>query len=816
MNTSFELLAESLGWTLLHFCWQAAAIALAYWVADRFIDPGLPRARSQGRYLVSLAAMLSMLAASLATLGYEIERNKIENSSGSAVSSSVAQLPVFGVLPASATSDAASNLRNDIDNDTGDGEDQPSYAPLNQISPQRTRVDLDRPAPLSISVFLIHYTSAFYTRAALHLHAVLPWLDVAWLLGVLGLSARTFGGWWWIQRLRRRAFTEAPAAVLASFSRVRERLGIRRRVDLRISGGIPGPMALGVLRSLILLPASALLALSTEQMEVVLAHELAHVRRADYFWNLVQTMIETLFFFHPAVWWLGGRLREQRELCCDDVAVDFCTDPLLYATALLSMEEQRERRLNLAMALDGQQSRSGLRARIERMLGEASPRESGRGLAPLPLAALCVGLAILLIPTAQVFGSFGGSLGGSFGGSLGGGLAGGTQRDQTQGQAQNQPPAQNQDESQNQAQAPKQTLAQAGAPRQPVLAPAAPDAPVLAPDSSSAVPIAPQAPPQVASPSTGATERNGMADHPPAKPEQRSTPEPAAPDAAAVNPQPRPHAVPMPPEILISPRDVGPIILPDLSRLSLIDPQIAAQLNTQLKQLQAMHVQLFAAAQQKLNAHIQAKLAENLSKLEIAKDIGPLAVQGDLPQADSDYIDKMRAAGYDLPAERYTQLKIMGITPEYAQEMQKLGLGKPSSEDLIAMKMQGVTPQYVEKLHAAGIEPHSFHEIITDRIFHISPEYLAAMKTAGFASLSPQELIALRSQGVTPEYAADMKKQFPNVTMGELMQLRIFRIDDAFIAEAKRHNFNPLTVRTLVRLRISGLLNDSASVSDKK
>ena len=98
------------------------------------------------------------------------------------------------------------------------------------------------------------------------------------------------------------------------------------------------------------------MALSPEQLEAVLAHELAHVRRADYLWNLIQTMAETLLFFHPAVWWLGRRLREQRELCCDDVAVQSCADPLVYATALLRLEERRSQRLSLAMALDGHQA----------------------------------------------------------------------------------------------------------------------------------------------------------------------------------------------------------------------------------------------------------------------------------------------------------------------------------------------------------------------------------------------------------------------------------------------------------------------------
>jgi beta-lactamase regulating signal transducer with metallopeptidase domain len=196
----------------------------------------------------------------------------------------------------------------------------------------------------------------------LHLSRLLPWLDVAWLLGVALLSIRTIGGWRMIERLRRSALLEAPEAVRATFARLCERLGIESPVSLRISEHVQGPLAMGIVRSLIILPASAVMALSPQQLEAVLAHELEHVRRADYFWNLIQTTIETLFFFHPAVWWLGSRLRQQRELCCDDAAVQACTDPLIYATALLRLEERRSQQLGLAMALDGH--RSGLRARI--------------------------------------------------------------------------------------------------------------------------------------------------------------------------------------------------------------------------------------------------------------------------------------------------------------------------------------------------------------------------------------------------------------------------------------------------------------------
>ncbi len=180
---------------------------------------------------------------------------------------------------------------------------------------------------------------------------------------------------------------------------------MKRLPQLRMSQTVSGPMTIGVLRTLVLLPTSALLALNPEQLEAVFAHELAHVRRADYFWNLVQTLAETLFFFHPAVRWLGKRLREQRELCCDDIAVETCDDPLVYATALFRLEDQRATGTNLAMALDGHQSGIPFRARILRILGEATPQSQLAQLRPLSLLAVFGSLFVFLSPAPKALGA---------------------------------------------------------------------------------------------------------------------------------------------------------------------------------------------------------------------------------------------------------------------------------------------------------------------------------------------------------------------------------------------------------------------------
>jgi beta-lactamase regulating signal transducer with metallopeptidase domain len=603
---------QSLGWTLLHFCWQAAAIALVYSLAD----VALSKTRSQTRYLLAMVAMLLMFSSALATLAYEETRANPELFSPSALST----------LP---------------------------------FTPVRSDISLEPPPPRMNSA------RAETQPLLLQVSRLFPWLDVAWLLGVAFLSIRTIGGWRILQRLRRSALVEAPEAVRATFARLCQRLGIESPVSLRISEHVQGPLAMGIIRSLIILPASAVMALSPQQLEAVLAHELEHVRRADYFWNLIQTTVETLFFFHPAVWWLGSRLRQQRELCCDDAAVQACSDPLIYATALLRLEERRSQQLGLAMALDGHRSPSGLRARISRVLGETNGHERPRELPPLPLAAICAVFVLVLLTGPQLFAGLLNTM-----------------------QAQPAPTASTSASSETELPAPAAS---------PVAAAAAPVEPVANAESGSGL---------GAGEGAGAGVGHGAGTSGTSHAEQQhATPDPA------------PHK--------------------------------------------------------------------------------------------TDYIDGMRAAGYDEDIDKFIAMKIQGITPEYASAMANAGFGKPSAGDLIAMKIQGVTPEYVSELHAAGLQPGSIGELISYRIFHVTPEFLAGMKAAGFDSIPPGKVIALRVQGVTPEYARTVKQQYPNVTLDELVQLRIFHIDDAFLAAAKRHGFTSLSIQKLVQLRISGLLDDS-------
>src|SRR5205085_4811162 len=99
-----------------------------------------------------------------------------------------------------------------------------------------------------------------------------------------------------------------------------------------------------------LLPVAALANLSPAQAQAILAHELAHIRRHDFVVNLLQTIAETVLFYHPAIWWLSNRIRVEREHCCDDIAVDVCGDPLVYVEALTELASWAGSASPLAMA----------------------------------------------------------------------------------------------------------------------------------------------------------------------------------------------------------------------------------------------------------------------------------------------------------------------------------------------------------------------------------------------------------------------------------------------------------------------------------
>ncbi len=166
------------------------------------------------------------------------------------------------------------------------------------------------------------------------------WAFPLWLAGVLVFAVRLIWMCRVAARLRREGTPPAPS-LSETVARLARRMGVDRPLRVLISTLSESPSVAGWLRPVILVPAATLLNLSTEQLETVLAHELAHIRRHDYLVNLLQSLAETLLFYHPAIWWTSSRIREERELCCDDLVVEVCGDSVGYARALARLERLR-------------------------------------------------------------------------------------------------------------------------------------------------------------------------------------------------------------------------------------------------------------------------------------------------------------------------------------------------------------------------------------------------------------------------------------------------------------------------------------------
>jgi len=364
-----QQMIERLGWTLIHFVWQAAAVALLLAAVLR----GLRRSNSNVRYVVACLAMVLIVALPLVTMSL------VEVSRPVAEAGPILNPPL--VMRTTPVEVVELPL-------------EPFDAPVPE-TPER----------------VAHVP--WMQRIATALEPALPWLVLGWLLGVFGLSTWHLGGWAQLQRMKRRLVSEVAAPLHARAAELAGRLGIRRAIGLWASPLIDVPAVVGWIKPVILLPVGAVSGLSVEQLEAILAHELAHVRRCDYLVNLAQTVVEILGFYHPAVWWISHRIRDERENCCDDLAVQVCGDSRRYARALTSLEELRhaarasrprvtEERARARCPRHTAVAASGgsLVGRIARLLGR--PPIDHRRFAWLPgLIALLV-VAAILIPTALV------------------------------------------------------------------------------------------------------------------------------------------------------------------------------------------------------------------------------------------------------------------------------------------------------------------------------------------------------------------------------------------------------------------------------
>jgi GWxTD domain-containing protein len=326
-SSTTALIAHAAGWTLFHFLWQGALVAIIL----ACVLALLSRRSAQPRYLAACAALVLMTILPLITFALIIAAER------SAANTFLISIP-FSISV------------------TGHGIAIPP-----EPFPYRIAAALDRSMPTVLAV---------------------------WLAGVVLLFVRLGIGLITAHRMMSAATQPAPRDLLHVFHQLARRIEVTRPIRLLSSALVQVPTVIGWLRPVVLIPLGCLSGLSPNQVEAILAHELAHILRRDYLVSVLQSIVEALLFYHPAVWWVSRHIRRERENCCDDLAVHYTGDALTYARALSLLEEHRSALPAIALGANG----GLLIMRIKRLLG------SKESVAAPQLVALTL-LGIVIVAT---------------------------------------------------------------------------------------------------------------------------------------------------------------------------------------------------------------------------------------------------------------------------------------------------------------------------------------------------------------------------------------------------------------------------------
>lgn len=623
---------EALGWALIHSLWECGAAALLFAVVSMVLRS------ANARYLAGCVTMLFMMAAPIVTFRVALRPQSLVEVNAVATASSTVSNPAESI---EARPGVASTVPNN-----------------------------DAPEFLAIAVWL-------------------------WMAGVIALSMWQGCAWIAAQRLKRRSTRpltqEWDDVIVAMCARMR----IGRAVRLYESAIASAPTMIGWVRPVVLVPASALLNLSTQELEAVLAHELAHIRRFDYVANLVQTGIETLLFYHPAVWWTGARLRAEREHCCDDMAVRVCGDRLVYARALTSLEEMRCGGSSFALAATG----GPLRQRIQRLLGVDQPLRRALPVSVVAVVTSIVAIALMGSVTVvradrplRITPSPGPSA--TVAPVVINSPDAGGNREADPRHVQSTVP-----DHRNYGQA---TPVPADTPPQPPATPAA---------------VSP-APSFIVSPPVGAT---------PAAP---ATPEPSVVNTVAATPQapattPDFRRAPAAVQIPTPPATAAPVVGAPVVGA----PRTPAPPPTTIARGDGYLAGLANAGYTSISVDEIIELKQN--------GVGPA------------YIKAMLQAGFGtLTPRQLINLRINGVDPEYARAIKAAGLREIKVEDLIHLHQNGVRADLVQALGGAGYSDATVRQIIDAQNNGLSAAALRSVREQGFKNLSLEQVMKLKRAGV--------------------------------------------------------------------
>jgi len=318
-------ITRSLGWTLLHSIWQVGLLAVLVLIVNRL----LPGKNAVGKYWVATAGMFSAVVWSVLTF---IEQYASFSGTG---------IPL---------------ISNPV-------------AVLSSV--------------MEVSIIELSFTDQLNQ----FINSNIPLLVSVWVIGLILFSIRLAGGWYYLSQLRNSAAEVKNERLILMVNTISEKLNLRSKVIVAETTEVIAPILVGVFKPMVLFPVAYLAQLSSDETEAVLAHELAHVKRHDYWINILQSVVESFYFFNPFIWWLSTKMREEREHCCDDLAVKLTGRPKIYAETLAAVQE-----IQISKLAVGFNGRGKLVARVKRLFEPGKRSTLDRSITALLLVALVAGI----------------------------------------------------------------------------------------------------------------------------------------------------------------------------------------------------------------------------------------------------------------------------------------------------------------------------------------------------------------------------------------------------------------------------------------
>jgi beta-lactamase regulating signal transducer with metallopeptidase domain len=369
-------LSTTLAWTLVSFLWQATLLGALAWGTLALCG----RLRPTTRYALSLVLLASVIVLPIATL---VQLRHAARGEQTIAAGEAPLMSIDADQPAAAASPA-------------------TFSPIGAVN---VRAPAPRPGFIGGAINqLTDRWSALQNQLLLGLVPLSGLIPATWLIGALLIAGRLLLDLMVIRALRRSPVFPLPAGLASRADALRGRLGLGGRTSIRIaaSNSVGVPLVLGVFKPLVLLPSRLVATMSEEDVELLIAHELAHVKRFDYAVNLFQAVVEIVFFFHPLTWWLSNRVRTEREHCCDNRALEMTATSgsiprVRYIAALLAAEEARSTtggRPRLAPS----SSRRALLRRAEELLDGKGHQRAGALIYATASAFALTTAALLALP----------------------------------------------------------------------------------------------------------------------------------------------------------------------------------------------------------------------------------------------------------------------------------------------------------------------------------------------------------------------------------------------------------------------------------